>query len=365
MVRLLKRSWTVVLLGLLLGSGFSAIAAERPPQDILKELNAMRMPPYDPSRLPEPGYREKIELALKEAAAHRDALILELFVSDPNHELLPPLMQERWRRLPPVGPNEAKLNREIADVLARSQNDKLKAEAYFARAQAGLYKSQQTGTLDLSGVEEFIKNAPKDPRGSLLLYMGTFVTRDEDARKALQDRLLKDYPDSQVTNAIRASRRQIEGIGKPFELAFTDAITGSNVSMKGLKGKVVVIDFWATWCGPCVAEMPHMKGLYAKYHPRGVEFVGVSLDKPRDQGGFDSLKEFIKKNEIAWPQFYEGKPDAREFAQSWGIEVVPTVFIVDAQGNLFSVQARGQLDKLIPELLGKKGDAARSPAGGG
>ena len=59
--------------------------------------------------------------------------------------------------------------------------------------------------------------------------------------------------------------------------------------MSDLKGKVVVVDFWATWCGPCVGEMPNMKKLYAEYKPKGVEFIGVSLDQPESAGGLKAL----------------------------------------------------------------------------
>ena len=115
--------------------------------------------------------------------------------------------------------------------------------------------------------------------------------------------------------------------------------------MKSLKGKVVVIDFWATWCGPCVAEMPKMKELYAKYHDQGVEFIGVSLDQPKEEGGLDSLKKFVKENEIAWPQYYQGNFWESEFSKSWGVNAIPCVFIVDADGKLYSGrsprQARG------------------------
>ena len=72
--------------------------------------------------------------------------------------------------------------------------------------------------------------------------------------------------------------------------------------MKSLKGKVVVIDFWATWCGPCIGELPRMKQLYAEYHDKGVEFIGVSLDAPKDQGGLDKLKNFVAENTVEWPQ---------------------------------------------------------------
>jgi thiol-disulfide isomerase/thioredoxin len=154
-------------------------------------------------------------------------------------------------------------------------------------------------------------------------------------------------------------------VGKPFELEFTDAISGSNISINNLKGKIVVIDFWATWCGPCVSEMPHMKELYAKYHDQGVEFVGISLDLPKDQGGLNSLKAFVKEKEIRWPQYYEGKPAAREFAQEWGVNAIPSVFVLDTEGKLYSVQARGRLDEMIPELLKKKGQGARGATSGG
>ena len=121
----------------------------------------------------------------------------------------------------------------------------------------------------------------------------------------------------------RARRKQREAIGKPFELEFTDAIKGETVSIKGLKGKVVVIDFWATWCGPCVAEMPKMKKLYAEYKDKGVEFIGVSLDQPKEQGGLDKLKKFVAENEIAWPQYYQGNGWESEFSKSWGINSHP------------------------------------------
>ena len=143
--------------------------------------------------------------------------------------------------------------------------------------------------------------------------------------------------------------RRLDAVGKPFDLAFTDAISGSEISMKGLKGKVVVIDFWATWCGPCVAEMPALKKLYAEYKDKGVEFIGVSLDNK--VGGLDKLKAFVTKEGITWPQYFQGDGWESKFSASWGISGIPTVFVVDPDGKLFSIEAAsGQLETMIPEL---------------
>jgi thiol-disulfide isomerase/thioredoxin len=113
-------------------------------------------------------------------------------------------------------------------------------------------------------------------------------------------------------------------------------------------------DFRATWCGPCVAEMPRMKELYAKYHDKGVEFIGISLDQPKEDGGFDKLKAFVAKNDIPWPQYYQGNHWQSEFSKSWGVNSIPAVFLVDREGKLFSTDAGGNLESLIRELMERK-----------
>ena len=116
-----------------------------------------------------------------------------------------------------------------------------------------------------------------------------------------------------------------------------------------LRGKVVVIDFWATWCAPCIVEMPHLKALYAKYKGVGVEFIGVSVD---NGDGHEAFIKFCKDKGIIWPQYYQREDQDSEFSRSWGISAIPAMFVVDGKGNLYSVDARGKLDAVIPKLLG-------------
>jgi len=276
---------------------------DRSTRVILQEIDDLKMAPFDLKMRKDKKYIREYETKNKKRYEKRAVLIRELYKASPQHERIPTLLVERWGRVSRMSPKVEELNNEIDEVMAHTNSAKLKIEGTFLKAQAGLNKNRSSGRPDLAEIGEFLKIAPSDPRGAFLLYSAAAITRDEKAKTALEDRIIREFPASPVVESIKDDRHQRESIGKPFSVEFTDAIRGCAVSTKNLKGKVVVIDFWATWCGPCVAEMPHMKELYAKYHDQAVEFVGVSLDLPEELGGLESLKKFVKENAIPWPQY--------------------------------------------------------------
>jgi AhpC/TSA family len=94
-----------------------------------------------------------------------------------------------------------------------------------------------------------------------------------------------------------------------------------------------------------------LKELHTKYRGYGVEIIGVSLDYPADQGGLGAIKKCVTEKRIPWPQYYQGNAFDGEFSKWWGISAVPTVFVIDPAGNLYSTEARGKLDTIIPELI--------------
>ena len=138
---------------------------------------------------------------------------------------------------------------------------------------------------------------------------------------------------------------QTYAVGKPLDLSFT-ALDGTKVDLKQMKGKVVLVDFWATWCGPCVAEVPTLKRVYDTYHAKGFEIIGISLDVNKDE-----LLDFTKKKGMVWPQYFDGKQWNNEISFRFGINGVPTEWLVDKKGVLRETNARSNLDQLVEQLL--------------
>ncbi len=333
----------------------AAGAADRTAEKILAEIEAIELPQVDAMDREIPDLRKMPPARQQQAMARKAKLIDELRKAHPDRPELDRLVPIRWR----LGLwNRAKAAADVAEVdaiLAKGDGEKLFAEAAYYKVLADLGRLGPAPKLDkvMPTIEEFLKRAPKDPRGGLLLASAAPLQKDPARRKEILARVEKDYPDGASGRAAGGDPAQPGEVGKPFNLAFVDAIRGSKVSIKGLKGKVVVVDFWATWCGPCKEEMPKMKALYAQYKKQGVEFIGVSLDSPADQGGLDSLREYVGENGIAWPQFYQGAGWDSAFSKAWGINSIPAAFLVDADGNLATIKARGNLDRLIPEYLEK------------
>ncbi len=146
---------------------------------------------------------------------------------------------------------------------------------------------------------------------------------------------------------IFAQTNIVDHTGKLFSLAFEDRLSGKNVSTEDFKGKVVVINFWFTSCGPCSEEIVRIKALYKKYHPLGVEFIGISLDR-----NIKTLIDYCNDNGIVWPQYCEeGKKWDTSVAQEWQVKRTPAIFILDKNGIICSSNARRNLEELIQAVL--------------
>lgn len=124
---------------------------------------------------------------------------------------------------------------------------------------------------------------------------------------------------------------------------------GKTVSLKESLGKVTIVDFWASWCGPCRAENPNVVALYNEFHSKGLNIVGVSLDKDAAK-----WKEAIAKDKLTWTQVSNLKFWEDPIAQQYNVKAIPATFILDASGKIVAKDLKGaELKAKVAELLAK------------
>ncbi len=178
---------------------------------------------------------------------------------------------------------------------------------------------------------------------------GMLVAVAENAAPEKARAIFKELDGEKVPAEIKAQAKaaatKLDAMGKPLDIKFK-AVDGREVDLAAMKGKVVLVDFWATWCGPCVAELPHVLEAYTKMHDKGFEIVGISLDE--DKG---KLESFVKEKEIAWPQYFDGQGWKNAVSQKYGINSIPAMWLVDKKGNLVDMNARDGLAEKVEKAL--------------
>lgn len=265
-----------------------------------------------------------------------------------------------------IAPTQAALEKQFTDIATATdapQNLRAEASAFMISQSLQLASS---GKGDVAAnwdaadakIEKFQKDfGPTfsfNGKGPVIVLLRTqqleaLKQSSDSARyQVLLEKLITDSQPEVVALAkqrLEQATRISELKTKPVDIKFT-AVDGTVVDLSKMRGKVVLVDFWATWCGPCVQEVPHVVETYKKLHAKGFEIVGISLDQ-----NLDALQLFTKAKGMTWPQFFDGKGWDNQISRNFGITSIPAMWLIDKKGMLVNADARDNLAADVEKLL--------------
>ena len=244
------------------------------------------------------------------------------------------------------------------DALAEELEVYAFVEQFMTALQTG-NKGKAKKTLD-----EMIAKGEKEGKGiteeladglEFVLQYAEYALEKEDVAKVYEKalNLFKNADDEKIVRSGKA----LEGTLRRAQLPGNEMLVGgtfiddTEYKAEDYAGKTVLIDFWATWCGPCRGEIPNVKKLYAYYHEKGFEIIGISSDRD-----VETLKKFIEKEEMPWKQMMRDKAlvaDGQTMGEYYGVTGIPTMILIGPDGKVVTVNARGaNLEKALADIYG-------------
>ena len=194
---------------------------------------------------------------------------------------------------------------------------------------------------------DYLARFPDDPKAANMEVrrLDLWQRADPARAAALLDEMAAST-DPKIAAAAQGRKAQKTLADAPLDWKLP-AVDGGTIDLPALRGKAVLVQFWASWCPDCNREMPAVLSAYQQFHARGLEVVGISLDKDKA-----ALLATLKKKGIAWPQYFDGKYWDNEVAVRYGVRGIPELWLVDTQGRVVAtgVQADG-LATSVPPLL--------------
>ncbi len=237
-----------------------------------------------------------------------------------------------------------------ANGLAMQQAMKTKDTATISRLRGEFKKLMDE--VNASG-ENYLKTHPKSFVSALLLenYVGSPMA-DAKKMQGYYDNLDQTLKDTKVGKKIAKALADLKTVtvGKRAPDFSAPDVNGKSVSLNASIGRITIIDFWASWCEPCRREMPNMVALYNEFHSKGVNIIGVSLDKTADK-----WKEAIAKDGLIWTQVSNLKEWKDPIAEMYGVQSIPATFVLNQYGVIVAKDLTGaELKAKIAEMLAPK-----------
>lgn len=199
--------------------------------------------------------------------------------------------------------------------------------------------------LNQKGIEDLFKAKALYFKVKALLAKGDFVKAKETVEQLkLIDSRAADSFGSELSGSAR--------IGMEAPTFQVNDVNGNLIDLSKYKGSIVILDFWATWCDPCIAEFPKIKRMYQKFKGKGVQFIGVSLDDD-----IEDLRGFVKQEEVEWPQIFDGKRWKGLVPGLYRIQIIPTMLVLDRESKIRYIGSDTEnIGRIVTTLLSESAD---------
>lgn len=228
------------------------------------------------------------------------------------------------------------INGAVVDVIQTQLEDSTSRTYFVGRKDHMIRRIAITSgsASERVSVTETYSNIRQNPR--IPIHTFTF-TPPPGTRQMSETAALREFYELPETVAIGKEAPEVTG----------NDLNGKPVSLKDYRGKVVLLDFWATWCGPCLVELPHIQAAYKKYHDQGFDVLGVSLDQQKGK-----LSKFIKQKKMPWTQLFDGQVWDSAMLTNYNVQGIPFAVLIDREGKIAAINPKSLLlDVAIEKAL--------------
>lgn len=333
----------------------SSIQADKAWNGLLLDMQQLEPPREWLTNRPTPEVLAKYRQKQAEQAvsiAHKEREFYSSFPKDPRAEKARNQERQVLGQAERFGNDKARARlAELDDARLSDPNTKEddRFEIRITRLQRDTRQQMTNGmaaALDVyaNGARQLLKDFPQRDEPYEILIAVAMNSSEEKGRILAQE--IVDGAASEATKAeARTILKKLDMLGKPFNLKFT-ARDGKEIDLSKMKGKVVLVDFWATWSGPYTAALPKFKTVYEQWHSKGCEVVGISFDTEKE-----ALDQFLTKEKVEWPQYFDGQGWKNKIGLEYGIKILPSLWLMDKKGVLRDLDASDRLEQKLEKYL--------------
>ncbi len=236
------------------------------------------------------------------------------------------------------------------DALLKEMQKRARSIGDFQAVAMAVARKNRNAKAGLDYLDAAVKKAKsKEAKAAIEMAKLIFLGNNKDKQMAILERVTKQY---KGTKPAELAKLKIQALNlkegaPPINLKIFKDINGKPIDLSAYKGKVLLMDFWATWCGPCMGELPNVLEAYKKYHKKGFEILGISFDSDRSQ-----FEKVIKERGMTWRHYFDGKGWGNEIGAIYNIHAIPHTILVGKDGKIAAINLRGErLIETVKELV--------------